>query len=281
MALDLTNSFAVSPSTTGRTEVVVEGEGRGVLPAGPANLAVRAAKAAAAAANWPLPPYVLRATNRIPLARGLGSSASAVVGGLVAGNKLLGDPLGDAALLRLAVGFEGHPDNVAAALYGGLVVVAMDGDEPVVVRLDPPEGLVAALCIPDLAMPTHEARAVLPGQVSLRDAVHNLSRTALLVAALAAGRTDVLGLAMQDRLHQPYRARIFRALGPCIVAAQQAGALGAALSGAGSTLLALAAPDLAGGVGAAMVQAAETMGYRARAEVVSLRREGTLVLPAD
>jgi homoserine kinase len=279
LALGLHNVFTFEPAAA--LSVEIHGEGAGTIRHDAENLVVRAARAVASATSRDLPPFRLHAENHIPPARGLGSSASAVAGGLVAGNYLLGSPLAPDELLRLAVRLEGHPDNVAAALYGGLVVVGMGGDRVVHVRLEPPPGIVAALCIPEQPLPTREARAVLPKQVPLEDAVHNLSRTALLVASLARGKLDLLAVAMQDRLHQPYRAAIFPALEPCIAAALRAGALGAALSGAGSTVLALARPARAEAAAAAMVEAAGRHGYPARGMVVQLETQGTRVVMSD
>lgn len=279
LALGLHNVFSFEPAA--ELSVEIHGEGAGTLRHDAENLIVRAARAVATAAGQDLPPFRLKAENHIPPARGLGSSASAVAGGLVAGNHLLGSPLALDELLRLAVRLEGHPDNVAAALYGGLVAVGMAGDRAVHVRLEPPAGVVAALCIPEQPLPTRQARAVLPRQVSLEDAVHNLSRTALLVASLATGQLDLLAVAMQDRLHQPYRAAIFPALEPCIAAALRAGALGAALSGAGSTIVALARPERAEAAAAAMVAAAVRHGYPARGTVVPLEVQGARILVGD
>jgi homoserine kinase len=279
LALGLHNVFSFEPASEFAVEV--RGEGAEALPRDMENLVVQAASAVAGTAGRALPPFRLVAENRIPPARGLGSSASAVVGGLVAGNHLLGSPLAPDELLRLAVRFEGHPDNVAAALCGGLVAVSMAGDRPLSVRLEPPPGVVAALCIPEQPLPTQQARAVLPKQVPLEDAVYNLSRTALLLASLVAGKLELLAVAMQDRLHQPYRAAIFPALEPCIAAALENGALGAALSGAGSTVLALARPERAAQAAAAMVEAAAQHGYPARSMVVLLEVQGARIIVGD
>jgi homoserine kinase len=175
----------------------------------------------------------------VPLARGLGSSSSAIVGGLLAANHLVDAGLDREALLRLAVGLEGHPDNVTPALMGGLTLSYPIADRHQYVRLDFPADLTAIVAIPDFEIPTAHARAVLPAQVSRADAVFNCSRTALLVYALQTRRYDLLGVAMDDRLHQPYRARLVPGMHEAMAAAYEAEALGVALSGAGPTLLAL------------------------------------------
>jgi len=241
MALDLSNTFRVETTEGEGVQVEVHGEGEDSLPRDASNRVVQAIALAFRTAGRPMPPLRVTCENRIPLARGLGSSASAAVGGLLAGNALMGNPLSPADLLALAVEMEGHPDNVAPALLGGCRVVVQDPE--VGLRTAPiplPEDLRLVLFIPDFPMPTQEARAVLPRQVPLEDAVFNLGRTALLVNALATGRLEDLALATQDRLHQPPRTRLFPGLPYLIRSALEAGALGAFLSGAGPTVVALA-----------------------------------------
>jgi homoserine kinase len=221
--------------------VTVEGEGAGLLPTGETNVVARGVRAAYQAAGRPFPGCALACVNRIPLARGLGSSAAAWVGGLVAGNALMGDPLDRATLLSLAARAEGHPDNVAAALYGGLTVSAARADGATAVTLPVPADLRWVALIPDMPSATAEARAVLPATVPYRDAVFNVQRVALLLAALQARRLDVVATALADRLHEPYRQRLFPWMPDVAEAARKAGALGCVLSGAGPSLLAVVA----------------------------------------
>lgn len=176
----------------------------------------------------------------IPIARGLGASAVARVGGVVAANVLAGEPLDREELLVLASGLEGHADNAAPALFGGLQVAVMDGDRVLHTAAPLPEGLTAVLFVPELSMPTRESRKLLPEHLSRADAVHNIGRAALLVAALGAGRFDLLDTATQDRLHQEPRSKLFPAMYPIFEAAKAAGAHCAYLSGGGSTICALA-----------------------------------------
>ena len=178
-------------------------------------------------------------TNEISLGRGLGSSSAAAVAGIVAANELLGRPLDDADMLALAARIEGHPDNSAAALYGGCQVVVHDGDRLVTSTVSIPERLSAVLFVPEMPMPTAEARSVLPSEISMQDAVFNMGRVGLLVNALASDDLDHLAVATQDRLHQPPRQAIFHPMRVIMRAALDAGARGAFLSGAGSTILAL------------------------------------------
>ena len=285
MALDLCNEVTLRVGRIGDASGVdhISGSGADSLATDESNLVLRAATALYRQLGQTPPP--LRATlhNRIPLARGLGSSGAAAIGGLVAANILTGQHLDEADLLALATDLEGHPDNVAPALMGGLVISAVaearDGRRILTHRLPPPP-VALALCIPDQPLATEAARRVLPRRVPLDTAVHNLGRVALLVAALATGDYTHLRQAMDDRLHQPARATVFPPLVPVMAAALDAGAAGACLSGAGSTLLAIV-PDGAGeapAVAAAMVRACAAAGYPAQPAVVRPREQGAVVL---
>lgn len=275
MALDLCNTVSLEQS--GETSVRVDGVGAGEVAEDASNLTLRAVRAVYETLHLPLPPVRLRLVNRIPLRRGLGSSATAIVGGLVAANALNGGPLTTEELLRLAVVLEGHPDNVGAALYGGLVISAVDDGAPVCARLSVPDGLRAVAFIPDFSMPTAQARALLPEQVDMRDAIYNLGRVGLLVAALAAGKLELLRIATQDRLHQPYRQRLFPGMPAIISAAVGAGALGAYLSGAGSTVMALVS-ERGNEVAAAMERAADGEGLQGQARAFGLSNTGARVV---
>ncbi len=184
--------------------------------------------------------FSARYEGDIPIARGLGASAVARVGGAVAANALLAEPLDREHLLGIATDLEGHSDNVAPALFGGFQVSVVDNGR--VLRSDAafPASLSAVLFVPELRMPTKESRKLLPASLSRADTVYNTGRTALLVAAMAAGRFDLMDAGTQDRLHQPARARLFPAMFAIMDAARAAGAHCSYLSGGGSTLCALA-----------------------------------------
>ena len=218
--------------------VAVQGEGASALPAGADNVVARGVRAAFEAAGRPFRGVALSCVNRIPPSRGLGSSAAAWVAGLVAGNALVGGALPREALLDAAARAEGHPDNVAAALLGGLTVSCATGDRITAISLPVPASVGWVVLIPEAQGSTREARAVLPAEVSRADAVFNLQRVSLLLAALAAGRPDLLPTALDDRLHQPARWKLFPWLPAAVAAARGAGALGCVLSGAGPSLLA-------------------------------------------
>ncbi len=245
VALAITNKVEVEVRGWSRGEIAltIDGEGQGELTEDRDNRFVAGIESAMRAARGALPDGVgwrIEMHNSVPLARGLGSSAAATVGGLLAGNALLGDPLSTADLLRLATEIEGHPDNAAAALLGGFVVSAVTADGVEAIRFDAPRDLRAVLFIPDLRLPTGEMRDVLPESVPRADAVANLAAVAIGVAGLAKGRFDLLGRLMVDKLHEPYRAEIYPQLPRLVEAAREAGAIGACLSGAGSTVLAFA-----------------------------------------
>lgn len=222
--------------------------------------------------------------NRIPLARGLGSSAAASVGGVIAGDallRLLGGGLSDADLLRLPTEIEGHPDNAAPALLGGFVVsAALDGGYEAI-RFDVPDELVAVLFIPQLWLETKAMREILPSKVPRADAVANLGRVALGVAGLASGRVDLLRALTVDRLHEPYRASVFPQLPLLVAGAREAGALGACLSGAGSTVIAFAESGRhVAAIGRAFEAVAAEQQLPGRVEVVRPRNAGAVVLEA-
>jgi len=268
LALGLYNEIVYEEAD--RVSVTVEGEGAGRLDTGAGNVVARAALMAHEAAGRPFTGAAIQCVNRIPTARGLGSSAAAWVGGLVAANATLGSPLDRAAVLALACRAEGHPDNVAAALLGGLTVSCVSGDRVSAVSLPVPADLGWVVLVPRIESATREARALLPDTVTRADAVFNLQRMGLLLAALASGRVDVLGVAMEDRLHQPQRQALFPWMEAVRRAALDAGALGCVLSGAGPSLLA-AVRGAAQPVARAMEGALSLAGVAGRA----------LLLPVD
>ncbi|HKV45338.1 MAG TPA: homoserine kinase [bacterium] len=262
LALRLHNVLSLEAAE--RPEIDIDGEGARSLPRDPTHLAYRAAMAVVARVEGEEAPasraFRLHQHNRIPLSRGLGSSAAAIIGGAVAANTFLGGPLDQQALLDLATEIEGHPDNVAPALLGGLVVCARTATGVRWMRLAPPT-LRVVLAVPDYHVSTDEARRRLPARVPFPDAVFNVTRAALLVAALIGGRPDLLDEATQDRLHQPYREQLVPGLTEVFAAARRAGAYGVALSGSGPAVLAFGdAPA----IGPAMAQAFETAGAACR-----------------
>ncbi len=186
-----------------------------------------------------LPPLEIAVTNDIPLGKGLGGSAAAAVLGVAIGAHLRGSTASEAELAQTIAEIEGHPDNGIPALLGGIVVAAQaPGEIPTYVRFAPPPELRAIVIVPQIEMPTVQARAILPATYSRRDAVFNIQRAALLGAAFASGRCDLLRAAMRDRIHQPYRASFVPGLEE-MIALDGPDIYGIALSGAGPSVIAL------------------------------------------
>ncbi|RUS47667.1 homoserine kinase [Cohnella sp. AR92] len=241
MALSLFSWVDLRPSNAGEgTTVTLLGDQTQGLATDKSNLVYNVAQKVFARAGVELPELHITLRSDIPLTRGLGSSASAIVGALVAANELIGSPLSLDELFQMATAQEKHPDNVGASLYGGIIAAAWDGTRAEAVRLEPPQGLEALVVIPEFELSTKKARTVLPQQLSMQDAVFNVSHSSLLTAALATGRLDLLRHAMRDKLHQPYRAALVPGMDVILRDAADHGALGAVLSGAGPTLLLLA-----------------------------------------
>lgn len=270
----------VVPGGEGLRIVKLSGDGVDRLPLDSTNRVIQAAHRAAASAGHE--PDELSAElsihSAIPLSRGLGSSAAAAVAGALLADALLEGAVGEERILSTSVAMEGHADNVVPSLRGGAQVAVRLADGRVLscpIPLLRP--LHAALYIPDEELATSAARAVLPKNVPLGDAVHNLGRAALFVAALAQGRVELLAEAMDDRLHQPARATLLPWLPPLLAAARKSGALGAALSGAGTTVCALCTSETAREVAKAMSDAARALGVAGRSEVVNVGVVGARV----
>lgn len=279
MALGLYNEIEVERGGGGDgLRLVIEGEGAERLQAlGAQNLVARAVTGTLAQLGMPPAGVRVRVVNRIPLSRGLGSSSAAVVGGVVAAAALAGVSLSPEELLDLSLPLEGHPDNIAPALLGGLTVATLVEGKVRCVKLPVPDVLRAIAVIPDFRLATAKARQALPPMVPRGDAVFNVGRVALFLAALQAGRLDLLREGVKDRLHQPYRAALVPGMPEVLAEGERAGALACFLSGAGPTLLALVAGD-PGDVGKRMVQRwQEQAGVTARAQALAIDREGVRV----
>ncbi|MBI3854284.1 MAG: homoserine kinase [Planctomycetes bacterium] len=282
IAYGLSNEVILDTEQAGG--LAVEGEGAELLRKGEPNLVQQAFERFSQALGKTLPPFGLTLINRIPFGRGLGSSAAAIVGGLVAADALAETGLSRQKLLQLALPMEGHPDNVAPALYGGAVLTVLEEgrvDGPLtVVPFTVPADWRAVLYVPDLIIPTKQARAILPKEVPRADAVFNHSRVGLLVSALTQHRSDFLRVAMQDRLHQPYRAKLFPEMEELIRAGIEGGAWGAALSGAGSAILCIASRAKAEAVAASLSRKAQELKVSGRSLILEIPSAGARVLPA-
>jgi homoserine kinase len=238
LALDVWNEVAFTPAE--KLTHHVTGEGAEKLNKGSRNLLTKAYAYLYETCGRPVEGVAIEAHNLIPMSSGLGSSAAAISAGLFGANEMLGKPLDVEGLLKLATDMEGHPDNVAPALLGGLVVSVMKQDEIITRRYEIP-ALTAVIVKPDVEWLTKTARAVLPRSVSRADAIHNIGRAALVVDALRCGDLELLQKVMEDRIHQPYRLRHISGGTAAYKCARQFGA--AALSGAGPSIIVFVSPE--------------------------------------
>jgi homoserine kinase len=287
LALGLWNEATIDPSGEPGL-VTLRGSEAGLLD-GRENLALTAMKRIAHETGRALPPFSLVVHTDVPVARGLGSSAAAIVAGLVAANHLLATSLPVSDLYSLAWQMEGHGDNVGAALYGGAVLAVPEVANPVQLLTHGRLDLCAVVFIPQVTGLTRAARAALPPTVPHADAAFNVAAAGGLVLGLHTGDTRLIAAGMHDRLHEPYRARLFPHLQILTAAARSAGALGACLSGAGPSVLALTQPDRTDAVARAYGAAAASMGLAgevrqlgvapAGAEIID--ESGRVARPAD
>ena len=283
-ALDLNNRFAMRRIEGGgeRFELIIEGSEGSHLRGGPENLVYRAAQRVWKAAG--LEPVALEARVRlaVPPARGLGSSATAIVAGLMGANALVGEPLSKEKLLELAIDIEGHPDNVVPSLLGGLCMTAKAASQRWrVVRCEWAPSVKAVVAIPSIRLSTSEARRAMPKAIPVGDAVVNLGALTLLLQGLRTGNGDLISDGMHDRLHEPYRWRLIKGGDEVKQAAMDAGAWGCAISGAGPSVLALCEEDKGPAVSRAMVKAWEAAGGASRAPVLNLQTSGSHWQPAE
>ena len=283
-ALDLNNRFAMRRIEGGgeRFELIIEGSEGSHLRGGPENLVYRAAQRVWKAAG--LEPVALEARVRlaVPPARGLGSSATAIVAGLMGANALVGEPLSKEKLLELAIDIEGHPDNVVPSLLGGLCMTAKAASQRWrVVRCEWAPSVKAVVAIPSIRLSTSEARRAMPKTIPVGDAVVNLGALTLLLQGLRTGSGDLISDGMHDRLHEPYRWRLIKGGDKVKQAAMDAGAWGCAISGAGPSVLALCEEDKGPAVSRAMVKAWEAAGVASRAPALNLQTSGSHWQPAE
>jgi homoserine kinase len=278
MALTLWNHIKIQHG--GPSSVKIHGEGACEIRTDKENLIFKAIGRIFQEAGTPVPEIQIESWQEVPLSRGLGSSACAIVGSMFAANALLDYVIPEQRLLQLAVEMEGHPDQVAAALLGGLCIVVLDGSVPQVAKIPVPDDLQCVVFIPDFKMDTKKARAVLHNQVEREDVVFNIGRASLLVAGLATKHYEYLRLATQDRLHQPAREQVFPGMKQLFRSALNAGALGVFLSGAGSSVVALTSKSerRAMTLGYEMADAADKAGLPGRFLVLEPAANGAEVM---
>jgi len=281
-ALDLNNRFELRVVDGGadRFDLVIEGPEGSHLRGGPDNLIYRSAQRVWREAQ--VEPVGLEARVRlaVPPARGLGSSAAAIVAGLIGANALIGDLLPREKLLELAIAIEGHPDNVVPSLLGGLCLTARtEVPNWRVMRCEWHPSVQAVVAIPGIRLSTSEARRAMPRSIPIADAVTNLGSLTLLLRGLRTGDGELIQAGMHDRIHEPYRWGLIQGGREVRQAALDAGAWGCVISGAGPTLLALAPEAQAQQVGQEMVKAWEAQGVTSRHAVLGLQQSGSAWTP--
>lgn len=279
LALQLYSTISLEEIDAG-TEIQVAGVDVDKLANNKNNIAYRAANVVFDKAGYKPSGLRLVLTNGIPAVRGLGGSGTAILGGLLTANALCDEPFSRSELLDFATEFEGHPDNVAASLLGGLVISMMEDNHVHWIQLDCDSDLRVVVAIPNFSLSTKAARGVLPPTVDFADAIHNVSRSSMLVAAIATGKLEMLSLAMADRLHQPYRTSLISGFDDVAESAMRAGALSVALSGAGPSVAAYCTTST-DEVATQMVGAFERNQISCDIKVLSIDSTGAVVQTTD
>jgi homoserine kinase len=277
-ALDLGNRFELRVIEGGgeRFDLIIQGSEGSHLRGGPDNLVYRSAQRVWREAGEEPVALEARVQLAVPPARGLGSSATAIVAGLIGANALVGEPLSREKLLELAIDIEGHPDNVVPSLIGGLCMTARAASNRWrVVRCEWDPSVQAVVAIPAIRLSTSEARRAMPRSIPIPDAVLNLGALTLLLQGLRTGNGDLIADGLHDRIHEPYRWGLIQGGRAVREAALEAGAWGCVISGAGPTLLALASASVAEAVSQAMVKAWEAEGVASTGAVLDIQMAGS------
>jgi homoserine kinase len=277
LAIDLFLTVRLAIGKSGR-KIRARGESSALIQQEENNLLLQAFDRACREIGQEPPSLQVEMDNRIPLKRGLGSSGAAVVAGLVGANLLFGEKLSTQQILNLACEMEGHPENAAASLFGGLRVNGVENGQVLSAGFIMPRDWVAAVFIPDLEIATHEARRVLPATLPHQDAVKNIQRVAVLVAAFVQRDPTLLKFGVQDWLHQPYRKALIPGFDDFLAAAYEAGAFAAFLSGSGSTVLAICSKPQAPKIARALAEAAAQYRLSGKAAVLKFSHRGVQIL---
>lgn len=276
LALDMYTEVIMEAGGEG-IRITSEGEGSEELSSSEDNLIYKCAKKLFDSVEYEPKGLSLRIINGIPLSRGLGSSASAIIAGLLAAREISAANISDYELLKMATEVEGHPDNVAPALFGGFVLSRMEGKEIIYRKIDVDDKLLAVVAIPEFELPTEKSRAILPRTVSREDAIFNIGNASLLVYSLLMKDYSLLRKAMNDRLHEPYRMPLVPGLEEVKRRALGAGAFSAALSGAGPTVIAFADEHNSESVRTAMEEGFRSAGIDSDVRILNLQNKGAIV----
>ncbi|MDJ1176908.1 homoserine kinase [Roseofilum capinflatum] len=275
-ALTLYNEFRFSPlPDEGSLDIDIKGIDVAHLTTEADNLAYQSFKRLYDRLGQKTPGVKIEIDMEIPLTRGLGSSATAIVAGLMAANHWAGNPLNQMEVMELAIALEGFPDNVVPALLGGCHLATKDETGWLICDIPWHERIIPVVAIPNFELSTADARKILPSGYDRQDAIFNISHLGLLVRGLETGNAEWLKRGMEDRIHQPYRKTLIPGYDEVKEAAIKAGALGVAISGAGPTLIAFVQTDRGTDVGAAMVESWKTHGIHVDALSLMLDRQGT------
>lgn len=275
-ALTLYNEFRFSPlPDEGSLDIDIKGIDVAHLTTEADNLAYQSFKRLYDRLGKKPPGVKIEIDMEIPLTRGLGSSATAIVAGLMAANHWAGNPLSQTEVMELAIALEGFPDNVVPALLGGCHLATQDESGWLICDIPWHERIIPVVAIPNFELSTADARKILPSGYDRQDAIFNISHLGLLVRGLETGNAEWLKRGMEDRIHQPYRKTLIPGYDEVKEAAINAGALGVAISGAGPTLIAFVQADRGTDVGTAMVESWKTHGIHVDALSLMLDRKGT------
>lgn len=277
IACTIYNELELTLQKTDRLVIEIYGEGCQSIPCDARNIVWKSMQVLLKRADENFCGAHIKMNNAIPLSRGLGSSAAAIVAGLAAANAAIGSCFDKQAIFQMATEIEGHPDNVAPAVFGGVTLSIMKDGLAETLSFMPKKPLKMVVAVPAFNLSTKLARKALPLDVSMKDAVFNVSRTALFVGSLCTGDFSHLKNALEDRLHQPYRSKLIPGMQAVLAAAEAHGALGAALSGAGPCLIAFAVERMQE-IGAAMVNAFEKNGIEAQYLILDVDAQGVQVV---
>ena len=280
LAVTIYNEFEFTFTKDAQLDIKAKGEGADTIPNDEKNIVWQSARMIFERAGvTDINGAEIRMNNRVPMSRGLGSSAAAIVAGLIGANAAIENHFTRNEILKFATEIEGHPDNVAPAIFGGFTVSVMEKNQVQTFSFLPKIRLKLIVAVPDFPLPTKVARQVLPKTVPLKDAIFNISRASMLIAALIEGKEKFLPTAFDDALHQPYRTKLVPGMEEVFIAAKNAGALGVVLSGAGPCLIAFSAANrkVENNIASEMVQTFKKFDVQSYALILDLDTRGATV----